>query len=188
MTPRTGDAMRVLIEEALAIEAQEGTDAMLRRVAHDIPPAVRGQPGSYRGVIAKAPKPIQEARIDILRFQRQPPASLFRREGAQQLSVTVHGDCRAALRGRIVERTERGDVILPRRGHAETQSRGDDHRRGIFASSFALARACAHRCTYFALVTVTVPKAVRPKRSGRYMSSIDAGGSTYCPGVTARTT
>jgi DUF1009 family protein len=49
----------------LAVEAQEGTDAMLRRVAHDVSPAVRGQPGAYRGVIAKAPKPIQEARIDM---------------------------------------------------------------------------------------------------------------------------
>ena len=49
----------------LAVEAQEGTDAMLRRVLHDIPSAVRGQPGAYRGVIAKAPKPIQEARIDM---------------------------------------------------------------------------------------------------------------------------
>ncbi len=49
----------------LAVEAQEGTDAMLRRVAHDVSPSVRGQPGAYRGVIAKAPKPIQESRIDM---------------------------------------------------------------------------------------------------------------------------
>ena len=49
----------------LAVEAQEGTDAMLRRVANEIPTAVRGQPGAYRGVIAKAPKPIQETRVDL---------------------------------------------------------------------------------------------------------------------------
>lgn len=49
----------------LAVEAQEGTDAMLRRVAHEIPPAIRGTPGAYRGVLAKAPKPIQETRIDL---------------------------------------------------------------------------------------------------------------------------
>jgi len=49
----------------LAVEAQEGTDAMLRRVATDISPDVRGQPGAYRGVLAKAPKPIQETRIDM---------------------------------------------------------------------------------------------------------------------------
>jgi DUF1009 family protein len=49
----------------LAVEAQEGTDAMLRRVAHEISPAVRGAPGAYRGVLAKAPKPIQETRVDL---------------------------------------------------------------------------------------------------------------------------
>jgi DUF1009 family protein len=49
----------------LAVEAQEGTDAMLRRVAHEIPTAIRGTPGAYRGVLAKAPKPIQETRVDL---------------------------------------------------------------------------------------------------------------------------
>ncbi len=49
----------------LAVEAQEGTDAMLRRVANEIPTAIRGQPGAYKGVIAKAPKPIQETRVDL---------------------------------------------------------------------------------------------------------------------------
>ena len=38
---------------------------MLRRVAHEIPTAIRGTPGAYRGVLAKAPKPIQETRIDL---------------------------------------------------------------------------------------------------------------------------
>lgn len=48
----------------LAVEAQEGTDAMLRRVA-ELPPAVRGAPQSRRGVLLKRPKPIQERRIDL---------------------------------------------------------------------------------------------------------------------------
>jgi hypothetical protein len=48
----------------LALEAQEGTDAMLRRVA-DLPAAVRGAPNVLRGVLAKAPKPIQEERVDL---------------------------------------------------------------------------------------------------------------------------
>jgi DUF1009 family protein len=48
----------------LAVEAQEGTDAMLARVA-DLPVALRGQPGASAGVLAKAPKPIQETRIDL---------------------------------------------------------------------------------------------------------------------------
>lgn len=48
----------------LAVEAQEGTDAMLRRVA-ELPEAVRGTPERRQGVLAKAPKPIQETRIDL---------------------------------------------------------------------------------------------------------------------------
>jgi DUF1009 family protein len=48
----------------LAVEAQEGTDAMLHRVA-DLPPTVRGEPGRRRGVLVKRPKPIQERRIDL---------------------------------------------------------------------------------------------------------------------------
>lgn len=48
----------------LAVEAQEGTDAMLRRVA-DLPPTVRGSADARRGVLVKRPKPIQERRIDL---------------------------------------------------------------------------------------------------------------------------
>jgi len=48
----------------LAVEAQEGTDAMLRRVG-GLPEAIRGRPGDVRGVLAKAPKPAQESRVDL---------------------------------------------------------------------------------------------------------------------------
>jgi len=48
----------------LAVEAQEGTDAMLRRVA-ELPLAVRGTRERPRGVLAKAPKPGQELRVDL---------------------------------------------------------------------------------------------------------------------------
>ncbi|WBQ11261.1 UDP-2,3-diacylglucosamine diphosphatase LpxI [Hyphomonadaceae bacterium ML37] len=48
----------------LAVEAQEGTDAMLRRVA-DLPATLRGTPQQRRGVLAKRPKPGQERRIDL---------------------------------------------------------------------------------------------------------------------------
>ncbi|MBA3812526.1 MAG: UDP-2,3-diacylglucosamine diphosphatase LpxI [Caulobacteraceae bacterium] len=48
----------------LAIEAQEGTDAMLRRVA-DLPGAIRGAAGDRRGVFVKASKPGQEMRVDL---------------------------------------------------------------------------------------------------------------------------
>jgi len=48
----------------LALEAQEGTDAMLTRVA-GLPQAVRGSPERRRGVLAKACKPGQERRVDL---------------------------------------------------------------------------------------------------------------------------
>ena len=48
----------------LAVEAQEGTDRMLARVA-DLEPALKGTPQARRGVLVKRPKPIQERRIDL---------------------------------------------------------------------------------------------------------------------------
>ncbi len=48
----------------LALEAQEGTDAMLRRCAQ-LPAALRGTPEAPAGVLAKAPKPLQDRRIDL---------------------------------------------------------------------------------------------------------------------------
>lgn len=48
----------------LAVEAQEGTDAMLARVA-TLPAELRGSASARRGVLAKAPKPMQELRVDM---------------------------------------------------------------------------------------------------------------------------
>lgn len=48
----------------LAVEAQEGTDAMLGRVA-GLPADLRGSPGALKGALGKAPKPIQDLRVDM---------------------------------------------------------------------------------------------------------------------------
>ncbi|RZJ18723.1 MAG: DUF1009 domain-containing protein [Brevundimonas sp.] len=48
----------------LAVEAQEGTDAMLMRVA-GLPADLRGAPGALKGALGKAPKPIQDLRVDM---------------------------------------------------------------------------------------------------------------------------
>lgn len=48
----------------LAVEAQEGTDRMLERVA-TLEPEIRGDAAARRGVLVKRPKPIQERRIDL---------------------------------------------------------------------------------------------------------------------------
>lgn len=48
----------------LAVEAQEGTDAMLTRVA-GLPADLRGAAGAPKGALGKAPKPIQDLRVDM---------------------------------------------------------------------------------------------------------------------------
>ena len=48
----------------LAVEAQEGTDAMLRRCGA-LPEAIRGTPSARRGVLVKRPKPMQDRRVDL---------------------------------------------------------------------------------------------------------------------------
>ena len=48
----------------LAVEAQEGTDAMLVRVA-GLPADLRGSPSARKGALGKAPKPIQDLRVDM---------------------------------------------------------------------------------------------------------------------------
>jgi hypothetical protein len=48
----------------LAVEAQEGTDAMLERCAR-LPQDIRGSKAAPRGVLAKAPKPVQDIRVDL---------------------------------------------------------------------------------------------------------------------------
>jgi UDP-2,3-diacylglucosamine hydrolase len=48
----------------LALEAAEGTDEMLKRVAA-LPAALRGTSDARRGALVKRPKPIQERRIDL---------------------------------------------------------------------------------------------------------------------------
>lgn len=48
----------------LAVEAQEGTDAMLRRCS-ELPVALLGRAGDRRGLLLKRPKPDQERRIDL---------------------------------------------------------------------------------------------------------------------------
>jgi hypothetical protein len=59
-----GQAAAVCEGLALAVEAAEGTDAMLERLTN-LPKNVRGTAEKRRGVLVKAPKPQQERRIDL---------------------------------------------------------------------------------------------------------------------------
>jgi DUF1009 family protein len=59
-----GQAVVVAGGLVLAVEAQEGTEAMLRRCA-ELPAHLLGSPGARVGVLVKWPKPIQDRRVDL---------------------------------------------------------------------------------------------------------------------------
>jgi DUF1009 family protein len=59
-----GQAAVVCSGLTLAVEAAEGTDAMLARVT-DLPEHLRGTTAKRRGVLVKAPKPIQDGKTDL---------------------------------------------------------------------------------------------------------------------------
>ena len=59
-----GQAAAVADGVVLAVEAQEGTDALLARCAA-LPSELRGTADARRGVLVKWPKPIQERRVDL---------------------------------------------------------------------------------------------------------------------------
>ena len=99
----------------LAVEAQEGTDAMLARVA-ELPARLRGTPESRRGVIVKRPKPIQERRVDL-------PTIGVR---------TIEGAARAGLSGLAVEAG--GALVVRRRELIEAADRA-----GLFVLGFTPA-------------------------------------------------
>jgi len=59
-----GQAAIVCAGLALAVEAAEGTDAMMARIAN-LPEHFRGTKSKPRGVLVKAPKPIQDGKTDL---------------------------------------------------------------------------------------------------------------------------
>lgn len=59
-----GQAAVVCAGLVLAVEAAEGTDAMIKR-AGSLPPAIRGTPDKRRGVLVKALKPTQDGTTDL---------------------------------------------------------------------------------------------------------------------------
>jgi hypothetical protein len=99
----------------LAVEAAEGTDAMLTRCAN-LPQTLRGKTGARHGVLVKLPKPGQERKIDL------PTIGL----------PTIEGAAAAGLAGIAVEAG--GALILDR---AELVARADAH--GLFVYGFSRA-------------------------------------------------
>lgn len=90
-----GQAVVVCAGLVLGVEAQEGTDALLKRIP-ELPVVVRGGPDARRGVLLKRAKPIQDRRVDL-------PVVGVR---------TIEGAARAGLAGVAVEAS---GVLLVRR-------------------------------------------------------------------------
>ena len=104
-----GQAIVVAGGVPLAVEAQEGTDAMLARVA-SLPEAVRGTLQNRLGVLLKRPKPIQERRIDL------PVIGLKTLEGAAAaglagIAVEAHGAL-AVRRDELIAAADRAGLFL----------------------------------------------------------------------------
>jgi UDP-2,3-diacylglucosamine hydrolase len=59
-----GQAAVVCAGLVLAVEAAEGTDAMIARIA-DLPETIRGTPSARKGVLVKALKPQQDGKTDL---------------------------------------------------------------------------------------------------------------------------
>ena len=59
-----GQAAAVCAGLPLAVEAAEGTDKMIARI-NTLPEHFRGTPAKRRGVLVKAPKPIQDRKTDL---------------------------------------------------------------------------------------------------------------------------
>ncbi len=106
----------------------------------------------------------EETRIDVFLGRRQPPASLAGGIGAQQLALAV-------------EHHVRGLEIFAERRPSQRIHPGADGQRGQ-KSRAGKTRQDKSPGLHFAAVMSIVPVAVRPKRSGRYISSTSACGST----------
>lgn len=112
-----GQAVVVCAGLVLGVEAQEGTDALLKRIP-DLPVVVRGGPEARRGVLLKRAKPIQDRRVDL-------PVVGVR---------TIEGAARAGLAGVAVEA---GGVLMVRR--AALIAAAD--AAGVFVYGFSRADA-----------------------------------------------
>jgi DUF1009 family protein len=83
-----GQAAIVCEGLALAVEAAEGTDAMIARIA-DLPEHLRGSERKRKGVLVKARKPTQDGKTDLPVIGRQTVANAAR-VGLAGIAVEAH--------------------------------------------------------------------------------------------------
>jgi DUF1009 family protein len=108
-----GQAAAVCDGLVLAVEAAEGTDAMIARVA-TLPEAIRGTPAKRHGVLVKALKPAQDGKTDL------PVIGV----------ATVRNVAAAGLAGIAIEAGR--SLVINRRGTIEAAN-----ETGIFVTVFA---------------------------------------------------
>ncbi len=108
------------------------------------------------------------ARVDLAAGDGQAPAPVGQRESAQQPPVAIDDDRRAEAGGGEIERPEALEIAVPSRGQRQPE---DEDERADDREAAAFEGVSSH----FAFTSIA-PKPVRPKRSGRYMSSAVAGG------------
>ncbi len=108
-----GQAAAVCDGLVLAVEAAEGTDAMIARVA-GLPDTIRGTPQKRRGVLVKALKPAQDRKTDL------PVIGV----------VTVRNVAAAGFAGVAIEAGR--SLVINRRGVIEAAN-----ETGIFVTAFA---------------------------------------------------
>src|SRR5580658_9642716 len=119
---------------------------------------------------------VEKARIDVGDRRRQAPAAVLCGVGAKQPAVAVEHLRRKFKSLAERHRAEPGDPADCGRQH------GNERQRETGPNE---AQSASH---HFPAKTSTLPLSVRPKRSGRYISSTLACGRTYFPGATARNT
>ncbi|MGZ8364306.1 MAG: LpxI family protein [Caulobacteraceae bacterium] len=104
-----GQAVVVCGGLVLAVEAQEGTGAMLDRCAH-LPEAIRGTVEARRGVLVKLAKPSQDLRVDL------PTIGLQTVEAASKAGLAgIVGEAGGMLivgRREVVEAADRHGLFL----------------------------------------------------------------------------
>jgi DUF1009 family protein len=108
-----GQAAAVCDGLVLAVEAAEGTDAMIARAA-GLPGAIRGTPTNRRGVLVKALKPAQDGKTDL------PVIGV----------ATVRNVAAAGLAGIAIEAGR--SLVINRQGIIEAADKA-----GIFVTAFA---------------------------------------------------
>jgi len=104
-----GQAAAVCDGLVLAVEAAEGTDAMLARVA-TLPVALRGTPARRRGVLVKTTKPGQERRVDLPVIGAQ---TVERVAAAGLAGIAVEaGASLLVRRAKLVEAADRHGIFI----------------------------------------------------------------------------